>query len=334
MAFIGTSKFLKFNDASAPQISGAAGSLIAVLKQALVYGYGSGNLGWTLEFEDAPSNVAVFKMGGGTRSYVRVDDSSTIFATITIFSTMSDVNTGAEPLLDVLDTRMIYKSFSYTSSIYTSINSWYIIGDASGFWINVGTQGNLTSGYIPASQLAYIGDYISVDPSFTNTMCAVLSREVYTNTSYRWPTAMSVSNTTSIALMHRSNGVYAPHYGTVYCVEPGLFGNNQLFNGADTKCYGYPIFVKSSDEVMGQLPGLVNPFNKFLYDSSDYLNSLFSEERQPFVVQDVDENDLAFSCMLGQSGDISQYGSQRVPYQLTATQRLTIRIGEGFRNVY
>lgn len=335
MALVGTSKLLKHSDASAPSISWSAGALITVLKAALVDGYGTKqSLGWTLEFEDAGNHVAVFKMGGGTRKYIRVDDSGTIFSSIEVYSTMTDANTGSEPLLTSMDSRYIYKNFSWTSYIYFSVDSWHIIGDDSGFWLHIGTKEAISPGYSPASQIVYIGDYNSIDPSFSETMCTCLSREVYSGTAYRWPTAMSIENTNSISLMNNIDSGYDPHWGNLYSVQSGLFGNNTKINGSNLIMYGYPIMVRSGLTVMGQLPGATNMFNLFEYSAAVSTQEEFLNERLAIIVQDANFNDLAFSCILGKSNNITQYASDRVPSISTNTQRITIRVGEGFRNVY
>lgn len=68
----------KSTDASAPQMTAVAGSLIAVLTACLVDGYGAkAAAGWTRENVDVPTNKYAFKQGaeaGAAQRYVVIDD--------------------------------------------------------------------------------------------------------------------------------------------------------------------------------------------------------------------------------------------------------------------
>ena len=98
-----TSRMFRSEDASAPELKYVNGSLIALLKAVLVNGYGTTqSLGWTLEFEDATANLAVFRMKGGTRTYIQVDDNAVGNtavgqASIYAYETMSSVRDGIGP---------------------------------------------------------------------------------------------------------------------------------------------------------------------------------------------------------------------------------------------
>jgi hypothetical protein len=87
------------DDASAPQINGTVGSIIAALDAILVNGYGAKSAaGWTKPYTD--TNKAAYYMGtGGTsdRMYLRVDDSAAQVARVVGYVTMSDIDTGVEP---------------------------------------------------------------------------------------------------------------------------------------------------------------------------------------------------------------------------------------------
>jgi hypothetical protein len=86
-------------DASAPVLTGAAGSMIALLDACLVNGYGAkAAAGWTKPFTG--TNLAAYRMGtGGTarRMYLRVDDTAALSARLRGFDEMTDVDTGTEP---------------------------------------------------------------------------------------------------------------------------------------------------------------------------------------------------------------------------------------------
>lgn len=79
----------RWDTAGAPQLSGTAGALIAVLDYALVTGQG-----WSKVFSG--TNLAVYRapVGAGNRFYLRVDDTGTTSARVIGYESMTDVNTG------------------------------------------------------------------------------------------------------------------------------------------------------------------------------------------------------------------------------------------------
>src|SRR5690606_21289348 len=102
-------RYFRWDDASAPTLSGTAGSLLELLRACLVgtdgVAYGSGEneklaAGWTEEFTG--TNVAVFRnslAAGGTGDYFRIDDNGIAVggareAMLTAYNTMSDIDTG------------------------------------------------------------------------------------------------------------------------------------------------------------------------------------------------------------------------------------------------
>lgn len=101
-----TVTYYNYTDTGAPQLTGGntsvRGDLIAVLKACLVDGYGSKTAaGWTLPFEDAVNNIAVFRnsdVGDGTGTYYRVDDNvSYQYARARAYRSMTGHSTGSFP---------------------------------------------------------------------------------------------------------------------------------------------------------------------------------------------------------------------------------------------
>lgn len=95
--------YYRSTDASAPVLNGTAGSLIALLDAILVNGYGSKPAaGWSKAYSG--TNRAAYRMGAGnTRAYLRVRDdgggtAGGREAPVRIFETMSDVDTGTNPM--------------------------------------------------------------------------------------------------------------------------------------------------------------------------------------------------------------------------------------------
>lgn len=83
-------------DAGAPVLSATAGALITVMDAVLVNGYGTkAAAGWTKAFTG--TNKAAYRMGGGSRNYLRVLDTGPLTvneARCTGYTSMSDVDTG------------------------------------------------------------------------------------------------------------------------------------------------------------------------------------------------------------------------------------------------
>ncbi len=84
------------DDASAPSLTGTAGSLITVLDAILVNGYGAKSAaGFAKEFTG--TNLAVYRAATGNRFRMRLDDTNTQEGRVVLYETMSDVNTGTNP---------------------------------------------------------------------------------------------------------------------------------------------------------------------------------------------------------------------------------------------
>lgn len=164
-----TVRIYQSSDASAPVLTGTAGSLITVLDACLVDGYGTKTAaGWTKPYSG--TNIAVYRMstaGGSSGCYMRVDDTGTLTdardARVYGYKTMSDINTGtaqfpttateiqvggapwkksstanatARPWVIIADERLLY-FFSYANSttLYASTtnNSAACFGDLISF---------------------------------------------------------------------------------------------------------------------------------------------------------------------------------------------------------
>ena len=89
-----TSSAFFSSDASAPSLTSAPGSLIAVLDACLLNGYGakSAVTGWQKVFSGV--NKAVYRATSGNRFYLRVDDADNNVARVVGYETMTGVDTG------------------------------------------------------------------------------------------------------------------------------------------------------------------------------------------------------------------------------------------------
>lgn len=88
-----TSRIYRSTDAGAPQLTGQAGSLIAVLDACLVAGYGTKTAaGWAKEFTGA--NQAAYRPATGRRLFLFVNDSFSKSATVFGYESMSAIDAG------------------------------------------------------------------------------------------------------------------------------------------------------------------------------------------------------------------------------------------------
>lgn len=152
---------IRWDDVGAPQRSPAdAASIVNILKKVLVEGFGdTAPLGWTLEYEDAPGAIAVFRNSpvNGSGGYFRVAPYSLpTSAYIRTQSAMAATGTAPADLFNP----------GYLNSIPTdaSLTRWMIVGDDRSFYFLLHHS---TSDFISAtmSVCMFFGDYDPVIPT-------------------------------------------------------------------------------------------------------------------------------------------------------------------------
>lgn len=330
--------FRKFDDASAPILSGnSAGSLILVLKAVLVDGYGTTDpLGWEVAFEDAVNNVCVFRPLVGTfKPFVRVDDniSSTgvQHAEIICYESMSDVNTGFFPCPNLATTpdHSIIKSFSNTS---VSV-PWYIIGDDRGFWFMTRPydqtgNGTGTTGGDVFFAMAYIGDF----------PCNVLSN------TYNWMTILNDASTTDTNMYIGSTAIDKTKtslFRNPETLESGAVNPDELYTTARFSTFRYglgtyspnssprneqyfyePVIPKYNESLtIGDIPGLYN----MLWQSPTWEGTAYYYRQEPEELVPFFDGDMFVFPPLSSSASWNTL-------QNSVTHRASILTGDGFRN--
>lgn len=125
-------------DASAPALTNAAGSLIAMLKACLVTGYGSkAAAGWTEEFTGTNKSALRMATGVGKNGvYLQIDDSSTTNTLLRGYGAMTDVDTGTEPFGSLTTASMALK---------TATQPWKVVATDTYFYLFLGYGGTLNS---------------------------------------------------------------------------------------------------------------------------------------------------------------------------------------------
>ena len=148
----------RWDDPGAPQITDRKPSdLINILKKCLVEGYGTkAGLGWSRVFDDSADNKCVFRNStaqGGSGGYLRVT-----YGTNNAGSTI--ILTPCLSMVDIDDLSQAGKPHSYSAN--SGHTTWYVIGTATGFYINCAAPNIKASGYDNTQDLlGFFGDFDS-----------------------------------------------------------------------------------------------------------------------------------------------------------------------------
>jgi len=135
-------------DSSAPQLTGAAGSLIAILDACLVNGYGSKSpAGWTKEYSG--TNVASYRnptTGGRNGVYLDVKDTNATYYTCRGYETMTAIDTGTEPFGVHANNSIGYKASARWQLFACNKYVYFFPGRAATF--TPGTSNTSASGFM------------------------------------------------------------------------------------------------------------------------------------------------------------------------------------------
>lgn len=255
---------------SAPSLSGQAGALIALLDAYLVDGFlgYTPPVGWQKVF--AGTNKAVYRSTalGSSGMYLRVDDTTTTYATVTGYESMTDVDTGTNAW------GTVYWRKSSTGDTVT--RKYLFACDEIFFVLSVGWYAG-TPDY--AGTVAF-GDFIS-DISADGYNCW-LSGDTFTNAtsvqaSNNLGYSSAMGSTQAGQFLARSfsgsvGGVLVgkPGFGPVAAFGSVGFANNPSLANGDR--FVSPVKIAEVSEFRGTLPGIFQP----LHTNSGSAWSLFS----------------------------------------------------------
>lgn len=319
-------------DDSAPILTNTAGSLTALLKVVLVEGYGTQPpLGFSVVYEDILTNTLVLRGNSGTRFFIKIEDNlsdkSYQLARVFTYESMSDINTGyaACPPRIVTDFNYIVKSQYDNTSFHME---WKIIGDDKGFWLLIRTlePNYADTGYGLLWVPHYIGDYTPTDISNKYNFMTVLQHSSYYN-YFR----LNYGNYSSGCIYVMRNPIG---------MEPGsisvtLKTLNQRVNSIGNEnavsmspvngryLYETPKMIYYDNDV-GSIPGL---YHMLWRTSQSLLGNYYNQsdaEMAVFYDESPDRKILVFPTRY-EGGNVTT-GNY--------VQRLSILIGEGFRNAH
>lgn len=190
-------------------------------------------LGWEKVF--SKTNVAVYRSAdvSGTRAYYRVDDTNALYARVTVYESMSDVDTGvaAAPTSPAGGYFWHKRTAAAATGVY-----WVMRGDSKGFYLSVAPQAATSpatsSGY--GLYTHYAGDLNSYRSG--DAWCAVLTGAVsttYTDLSGCVFTANGVTG--GLLLQRMSAGLAGAQQ-----VSRAITGNTAATSGNDATLGAYP----------------------------------------------------------------------------------------------
>lgn len=169
---MGASFLFTSSDPGAPILDiGVRGSVVNLLKQCLVNGYGTqAPLGWSILYDDPAHYTAVFRnnpqLGSGCclRVYDNAVDGYTYQYGLRMYSSMDSPDTGINKMpMDNMS--LNYSSYSATAP---TIRRWYLIGDSRGFYLMVHAAEYSYTAEVHKHIVYtwYAGDIISLVPNY------------------------------------------------------------------------------------------------------------------------------------------------------------------------
>ena len=169
---MGASFLFTSSDTDAPQLDiSIKGSVVNILKQCLVNGYGTkAPLGWTILFDDPGHYTTVFRnnpqLGSGCclRVYDNAVGGYTYQYGLRMYSSMDSVDTGINKI-PIDNMSLNYSGFSLTPPY---IRRWYLLGDNRGFYFMVHAAQYSYTAIVHAHIVYtwYAGDVISLVPNY------------------------------------------------------------------------------------------------------------------------------------------------------------------------
>lgn len=256
------------NDASAPALSGAAGSLLTVLDAILVNGYGSkAAAGWTKPIATA-GNITAYQQGAGSGFQVLVNDNGpnvtstfkeawvTGWETVATIAAPVGTGTGQFPTPAQLLTTGHATCRKSTTADGTA-RSWICFADSRTFYFFVLT-GDTAGKYFAF----WFGDVYSVKSTADSYNCAIYGGNVENSAvagSHQWDLQNFLTTSLGGHFIARAFGgagtsiTVSKHGDYAKAGSTGLLGIVPTPNGPDTAYYLSPIWC--GEAVTGNVRG-------------------------------------------------------------------------------
>lgn len=294
------SNYYRWDDASAPQINGAAGSLIAVMDACLVNGYGAkASAGWGKPFQT--TNVAAYRAPAGNRFYCRVDDTSGAVARVFGTETMTDINTYTGPFPNSAQLSgglHVHKS----TTADATLRSWVMIANDRFFIMIIQSASSVWAAldYTLCGGHWAFGEIVSYKPGdaynsvilgcFSATQNSAsslgqISRNAYPtiNGHYIARSALQIGSPVSINKVIMNDPADFPNGGiggfASYAPYP-----DPITGGILTSPIGVTEFIQSRILVRGRLPGLWAMLHYYGLNHGDVVNGTGDLAGKSFLV--------------------------------------------------
>ena len=282
-----TVQIYTYYDASAPALSPDPGSLLGLLDQCLVSGYGSkAGLGWTKDFHDTVNHKAIFSRTSALASLpsLLIENNAAVSGA-NVGGAGKANNAVARMVIDVTDvdtwTGLGNGNWVYAvdQSTVTGTRQWFLIGDELGFYLSLDPL--VANPSNPSWQLYHFGDMISRMPAdqfncWLGAGGVVTANQISTFTCAIAARAcqLPTNNDGSLAV----GGIAGNLHGSPFAVTNAVFGT-----GAGTypdpvsgDLRVDPVYLRQSNGIRGQARGLFEPALQIL--PADHAALMFVEE--------------------------------------------------------
>lgn len=296
-----TVRVYRWDDASAPVLTGQAGSRAALLKACLVTGYGSNTAaGWSNPY--AATNIEAFTNSstGGTGYGILVTDTNAQYASMVGYESITGggVLTNQFPTSAQVATGLVI--FSSVTADATP-RPWLLVADEKRFYLWIGhnvttTTGLATTGY---AQLFFAGDLIGLNAADPYRFMVVGGATAAATTNYVGGIASNVNNGLTV------QGHYlARNYAGATISKPCGKTASNLQTGVTimgTAGVSYPdqvsggmllskVYVNDADtsyQIRGLMPGLFNPLHNLPGNPGDVFSGVGPLSGKSFILLDV-----------------------------------------------
>ncbi|MFA7239366.1 MAG: hypothetical protein WC091_04580 [Sulfuricellaceae bacterium] len=297
-------KLYQSTDTGAPVLSGVAGTLINLLDACLINGYGAQTPPETGAWEKTYTSVnkAVYRstVVGGSGLLLRVDDTTTTYAAIRGYETMTDADTGTGQFPTA--TQVVAPNFCWRKSNAADATArpWVLIADDKRFYLFI--KWHLTS--YPSYSGNFWGDITSYKAGDAYH-CAVIADNNITGTyagQYNDFSVLSGNLTavqTSKYLARNYNQIgSALTFGFMgdYAFSPYLGNGGMAYpSPVDNGLYVSGIAVNHGSVIRGAMPGLYQPLHLAPLAHGDTLSGVVGLPGKTLVAIKI-QNGVAGDC--------------------------------------
>ena len=300
-----TVRVYRWDDASAPVLTGEVGKLAALLKACLVTGYGSKTAaGWSNPY--SATNVEAFTnsvAAGGTGYGIKVSHTNAQYTSVIGYEAID----GSGNLTNQFPTGAQLANGTIwwcSSTADTTPRPWLLVADEKRFYLWIGHSVTTGTGLATSSYMLmfFAGDLTGLNPAdpyrfmvIGNTSASAIPNFFAGINSYVQNgsvvqghyMARNLSGSTVSKTCGKTGGCYAGgvgSMGTTGGAYPDAASGGMLL---------YPVFVNDADatsQIRGHMPGLYNPIHNLPGNSGDTFSGVGSLGGKSFLLLDASNN--------------------------------------------